>query len=120
MVLAVEGRQRLQTAGLHEGRKLCRRPIDWREERVDSTTSATALRQPLEMLISLLFERLSATGDTLTRADLKARLAAKIDAKRELAEEARRAAEDASTERIFGGVTAMLTGGGGAKRAEIQ
>jgi hypothetical protein len=107
--------------GKHEGRKLCRKPFDWREDRVpEAANAAHALRQPLEMLISLLFERLSATGDKLTRADLKSRLAAKIEAKREAAEEERRAKEEAKTEKMFGGITDVLAGAAGGRRADMS
>lgn len=105
--------------GVHEGRKLLRRPFDWREERLEGSTNGGAtLRPPLEMLISLLFERLSTTGDLLTRSELKNRLAKRAEEKREAAEEARRALEEANTPRLFDGITDIL--GGATKRAEMS
>ena len=104
--------------GLHEGRKLCRRAADWREDRVDATTSQTALRQPMEMIISLLFERLSSLGEHVTRQELKGRLVARAEAKREAAEAKRLAEEEANTPRLFDGMTDILMGS--AKRADMS
>ena len=105
--------------GVHEGRKLCKLPIKWGEEKVDPATGGAMLRPPLEILISLIFERLSATGDMLTRQELKKRLLARAEAKRQAAEDARLALEEATTPRVFGGVTDILAGAMG-KRPDMM
>ena len=107
-----------ETQGLHDGRKLCGRAVDWREKEVSANTSSNAMRQPLEMLISLIFERLSATGDMLTRQELKGRLIARADAKREAAE-AKRAAEEAEkAPAFFHSITSEFVGA--TKRADMS
>ena len=104
--------------GVHEGRKLCRPQISWREDKVDTSgQGGAALRPPLEMLISLIFERLSATGDMLTRQELKKRLVARAEAKRLEAEEKRLALEEDTTPRVFGDVTDILAGAMGVQGA---
>ena len=88
------------------------------EDKVDTSgQGGAALRPPLEMLISLIFERLSATGDMLTRQELKKRLVARAEAKRLEAEEKRLALEEDTTPRVFGDVTDILAGAMGVQGA---
>ena len=70
------------------------------------------------MLISLLFERLSSTGDMMTRGELKNRLVARQEAKRDAAEARRAAEEEANTPRFFAGITDAFVGS--SKRADMQ
>ena len=110
-----------ESQGLHEGRKLCSRPADWREKEITTSTTNSAtnvMRQPMEMLISLLFERLSTSCDNLTRQELKARLVARAEAKRDAAEAKRLAEEEANTPRFFQGITDVLMGAA-TKRVEM-
>ena len=96
---------------------MCVRAVDWREKEVTAATSSTALRQPLEMLISLIFERLSATSEGLTRGELKSRLTAKAEAKMEAAE-AKRAAAEENAPKFFQSITSEFVGA--TKRAEMS
>ena len=72
----------------------------------------------MEMIISLLFERLSSLGEHVTRQELKGRLVARAEAKREAAEAKRLAEEEANTPRLFDGMTDILMGS--AKRADMS
>ena len=104
--------------GVHEGRKLCKPPVNWQEKEVSSSSSmANPLRQPFEMLISLIFERLSTTAEDLTKAQLKERLVARSDAKRDAAE-AKRLAEEEAPPKFFSSITAEFVGA--TKRAEMS
>jgi len=91
--------------GEHEGHEDMRRPITWKDDGGVATANVS-LRQPLDMLISLIFENLSTTDGTLTRKDLRRRLQARAEAKREAAAEARAAEEE--TPRMFGAVADVL------------
>jgi hypothetical protein len=99
-----------EAQGTHDGRKLCTRPVDWREKDVASPAAAHALRGPLEMLFSRLIESLSTSGDMLTRNELKARLVARQEAKREAAEARRAENDESTTPRFLVGISDMLVG----------
>ena len=58
--------------GAVEHNELLRRPLDWRVDEL----SSLSLRDPLEMLCSLVVERLLSTEESLTRKELRARLVA--------------------------------------------
>ena len=57
-------------AGLHAGVKMCRKPR-WQEDEVSEASN----KEPLEILISLIIERLDTNGDGIvSRNDLKERV----------------------------------------------
>ena len=106
-----------EAQGVHEGRKMCPRlAVDWKDKEVPKNDNS--LRQPFEMLISLLFERLSTTSENLTKGQLKDRLIARSDAKREALEAKRLAEEEAKAPKFFSSITSEFVGS--SKRAEMQ
>ena len=108
--------------GEHEGAAQMRRAFDWREERDPNGTGTggAALRPYLEILISLIFERLSTSDEMLTRKELKKRLERRAQAKRDAIEAQRLAEEEAAMpERMFGAMAEVLAGGQMGGKSDI-
>ena len=96
--------------GVHGGVELLRRPLIWQEEEV----SDEPLRIPLEILISLVLERLAQSETNLTRKDLRLRLIKKQKKREQMRAQQAKAGSGSSPRSPRGMLSDMLTNPGGA------
>ena len=84
--------------GIHEGRFLLTRAIDWREKEIlRARERRPRYASRWQKLISLILERLSTSSEELTRGELKQRLIERVERKKEALEAKKQAEDDLKT-----------------------